>query len=193
MSKAALPAAGLLASILSLAGVCRAAEEAAGNAAFVSYMPPSGSFVCDLPSGWASLEEPSARGMSVHLFGPRRGALRPAYHVHLLVKGAPGFEPILDAIRREREGEPSARRETTPLQAWRVSERSARVFEGRERRLLPAGALPSETAVLHHFYAFLPAGDDYFIVKLTVSEEEFEDYRVEFRRFLKSLRIIGHK
>ena len=193
MKRAAFLAAVLLASGFSFPGVCRASAQTPSNPAFVSYMPPSGAFVCDLPSGWTALEEPSARGMSVHVFGPQRGILRPAYHIHLVLKDTPGFEPILDGIRRERTGESAARWETTPLQAWRVSERSARIFEARERRLIPTEALPAESAVLHHFYAFLPAGDDYFIAKLTVSEEEFEDYRVEFRRFLKSLRIIGHK
>jgi hypothetical protein len=193
MRRTAFLAAGLWASGIFIPSVSRAGEETPNKPASVSYMPPSGAFVCDLPNGWAALEEPSIGGMSVHIFGPQRAILRPAYHIHLVLKGTPGFEPIMDGIRHEREGESAAGRETTPLQAWRVSERSARIFEARERRLIPIGALPAENVVLHHFYAFLPAGDDYFIVKLTVSEEEFEDYRVEFRRFLKSLNIIGHK
>jgi len=193
MRRTAFLTAGLLASGIFNPSVARASEEIPNKSAFVSYMPPSGAFVCDLPGGWAALEEPSISGMSVHIFGPQHGALRPAYHIHLVSKGNPGFEPIMDGIKHERESESAAGRETTPLQAWRVSERSARIFEARERRLVPAEALPAEIVVLHHFYAFLPAGDDYFIVKLTVSEEEFEDYRVEFRRFLKSLNIIGHK
>ncbi|MBI5245187.1 MAG: hypothetical protein HY922_16110 [Elusimicrobia bacterium] len=160
---------------------------------YVSYMPPSGGFVCDVPNGWSALEESSPHGMSTHFFGPRRGLIRPAFHVHLLVKEALGFLPFSEALKRARSSSSAAKREVTSQQAWRVCDRPSRMFEARERRLIPPDALPAESAMLHHFYAFVPAGEDYFIVKLTVDEDEFQDYRSEFRRFLKSFQILGHR
>lgn len=186
--------AGGLAALLFAAALPPAALAQEGPAKqFVSYMPPSGGFVCDVPNGWSALEESSPHGMSTHFFGPRRGLIRPAFHVHFLSKDAQGFVPLSDALRREHSSSSAAKREVTSLQAWRISKRASRMFEARERRLIPPDALPAETAVLHHFYAFIPAGEEYFIVKLTVDEDEFQDYRSEFRRFLKSFQILGHR
>ncbi|HAH05591.1 MAG TPA: hypothetical protein DCM05_03550 [Elusimicrobia bacterium] len=171
------------------------AGPAQGQTASGTYMPPSGSFVCNLKEGWTTLEERSPQGMSVHLFGPAStpGLIPPAYHIHLIQKDTPGFLDISDAVKKTRKKERFAERTPAPPQSVRYAGRSMKLFEVRERRRLPAEALPSEAAVLHHFYAFIPAGDDYFIVKLTVDEEEFEDYRQEFRGFLKGFQIIGRK
>jgi hypothetical protein len=180
--------------MLAVLLLCSAARAFAVEEGFLSYMPPSGSFACDLPaSGWSALEERSVRGISVRLIGPAGARLRPAYQVHFVQKDTPGYIPIMDALKRERACEAPCTRESMPMQAWRISERAAKVFEIRERRRMPQEGLPSEPVMLHHFYAFLPAGDDYFVVKLTVDEEQYNDWRLEFHRFLKTFRIIGHR
>lgn len=175
---------------LLLACVPASAQTAPG-----AFMPPSGSFVCELKEGWTALEERSPRGMSVHLFGPasKPGRLPPAYHIHLIQKDSPGAPSISEAMKKAREKERFAERTTTSAQSARYAGRNMKLFEVRERRRLPAEALPAEAAMIHHFYAFIPAGEDYFIVKLTVDEEEFQDYRLTFRDFLKGFQIVGRK
>jgi hypothetical protein len=170
-----------------LLGTLHAAEPA-----FIPYTPPGGTFTCELPPGWSALEERSVRGISSRMFGPRGDErIRPAYHIHQVQKDTPGFIPLQDGLKSELRCEGACARIATPMQAWRISERGAKVFEVRESRLFPQETLPAEPVMLHHFYAFIPDKEDYFIVKLTVDEDSFDAYRAEFRRFLQKFRLLS--
>jgi hypothetical protein len=157
---------------------------------FSSYVPPSGSFQAEVPSGWSALEIRSPGGLSAHILGPQMRRLRPAYHVHLYQKDAPGFTAPDELLRKARAADKSMGRESSGMESRRVSGRPAKVFEVRETRWLPMDSLPSEPAVIHRFYAFIADGEDLFVASLVVDEEEYESYRGEFRRFLKSMRLL---
>ncbi|MFH1725655.1 MAG: hypothetical protein ABII00_13685 [Elusimicrobiota bacterium] len=170
-------------------------ERAPGSAdpRYVRYSPPSRTFSCEIPSGWTPMEEPTPRGSAVHIVGPQqaRGAWRAAYHIHFFEKDKPGFVPSREALKAARRRD--AGRDVTGMSSRRVARRPARVFQVHEKRLLPAGRLPAELVALHHFYVFVPSGsDDYFVIKLSTTEEAFLDYRRELGRFLESFRVIGY-
>jgi hypothetical protein len=76
--------------------------------------------------------------------------------------------------------------------SWRVGRSPGRIFEVREERVLPEGRLPAKPVRLHHFYAFVSSGaDEYFMIKLSCAEDDFVEYRNEFRRFLRTFRVLG--
>lgn len=158
------------------------------------FRPRNGTFLCEIPEGWTGFEEETPRGVSVHLFGPveAQGLWRAAYHVHSIEGSRPGFLPARDFLKAQRARIKSAQREATELMTWRVDRRPAKVFEVREQRFLPHGRLPAAWLRLHHFYAVVPNGrDDYFLVKLSTTEESYLKYREEFRRFLASFKPTG--
>ena len=145
-------------------------------------------------TGWTAFEQPSPAGTVTHIMGPESApGWRPSYHVHLVERGKPGYREPRAMLKALRRSEDASEREATSLETWRVARKSARLFEVRERRFSPAGRLPAELRALHHFYAYVPGvGEDYFIVKLTTSEDEYLKLRPEFRRFLESMRIVGY-
>lgn len=170
--------------LLSLFALFAAAEE-------IPYTPPSRSFSCLLPSGWTAFEQATPAGTAAHLVGPEGPAgWRPAYHVHSVEKGKPGWRAPREMLKTLRRSDKEAGRSASSLSSWRVARKPARLFEVREKRLAPAGRLPAELLELHHFYAFVPGvGEDYLIVKLTTREADFLELRREFYRFLESLRL----
>lgn len=178
----------LLLSLLLAAGASVAAQEE------LPYSPPSRAFSCTLPLGWTAFEAETPAGPVDHLVGPEGPAgWRPAYHVHVMEKGKPGWRSPRETIKALRRSDDATERSASGLTSWRVARKPARLFEVREERLYPPGRLPQELLRLHHFYAFVPGvGEDYLIVKLTTREEEFLEYRKEFMRFLESLRTTGY-
>jgi len=162
---------------------------------YVPFTPRNRTFACEIPEGWTPMTRQNARGWSTHIFGPAEdaGSWRAAYHIHYYEKGRPGFLPLREFLKTERRRDKYTDRDVTPMTAWRVAKKPAKLFQVREKRILPSHTLPSQLKALHHFYLVLPgSGEDYFVVKLTTTEETYLDYRKEFRRFLKSFRIVGY-
>lgn len=172
------------------------AEVSEGKAgAYRHYVSPRGTFGCDVPAqGWNAMDEETPFGSSARFFGPAEegGAWRAALNVHFLDKAQPGFVPLDDAVKRARRSDSTAERSSTSVRRARVARASARRFEVSERRLLPADRLPASTSVLHHYFAFIPAGDGYFVVKLTTSRETYLEHKALFERVLKSFRVLGY-
>ena len=167
----------------------------ARSPAYRPFVSARGTFACDAPSaGWQAFEEDTPSGSSAHFLGPVEdiGNWRAALPVHLIDKSQPGFVPLDDAVKRERRSEPSAERSAGPVRRARVAHGSARRFEVTETRLLPPDRLPSAPVTLHHFVAFVPAGDGYFIIKLSSSRETYLDRRELFERVLQTFRILGY-
>lgn len=160
----------------------------------VPYTPPSKAFSCTLPMGWTAYEQSTPVGTVAHIVGPETAAgWRPAYHIHVVEKGKPGWRRGRETLKALRRSEDAADRTVTGVNSWRVARKPARLFEAREVRMYPPGRLPAELLPLHHFYAYVPAvGEDYIVVKLTTREAEYLDYRKEFTRFLESLRVLGY-
>lgn len=161
----------------------------------ITYISPSKSFIVDIPRGWEGFESASPRGIATHLLGPELadGGWRAAYHVHYFEKGAPGFAPLREMLKIERRKNRTMRRQVTPTTTWRVDRKPAKVFEVREERITRYGRLPAERLPLHHFYAIVPNGTNaYYMIKLSVTENRYLEYREEFRRFLKSFRITSY-
>ena len=159
------------------------------------YTSPKGTFACDVPvAGWQPFEEETPFGSSAHFLGPMEdaGNWRAALHVHFLDKAQPGFVPIDDAVKRERKSDSLAQRESSAVRRLRVSRASARRFDVTETRLSPADRLPASSFVIHHFFAFVPAGDGYFIVKLSTSRDTYLEYRELFDRVLQTFRVLGY-
>lgn len=160
-----------------------------------AYVSPRRAFSCEVPPGWKAFEEETPWGFSAHFLGPAQaaGAWRAALHVHFIDRRLPGFVPVEETLKRERKADPRTGRETTPLVRWRIGRRAARRFEISETRRLPLDRLPSRPVALHHFYALLPAGDSYFVVKLSTTRETYLDYREAFERVLDTFRVLGQK
>jgi hypothetical protein len=159
---------------------------------YETYAPQGGGFTCDLPAGWTRFMTKTPRGIAAHAIGPELagGAVRAAYHIHLFEQGKPGYQPIAEYMKASRQRAKSSNRQSTAPTSWRVNKGPARVFEVREDRMLPVGKLPSQITTLHHFYALVPLGrNDYFVVKLSTTEESYLEYREEFRRLLKTFRV----
>lgn len=163
---------------------------------FAPYTPPGRLFSCEIPAkGWQAYEHETPRGSSVHILGPALagGSLRAAYHIHFFDKSKPGFVAAEETLRMERERDKDSEREATPPTVTRIQRAAARLFEVRERRIIPGDRLPASPLVLHHYYAMLPAGDGYFMIKLSTTQEDYLDYRKEFKRFLGSFRVLGYQ
>ncbi|PCI37659.1 MAG: hypothetical protein COB53_05840 [Elusimicrobia bacterium] len=158
---------------------------------YIRYSPPSGSFSVEIPEGWVPFEEESPRGTATHIIGPAEasGAWRASYHVHYFEKGKPGFLPAKAAMRVFRNRDKGIDREVGQMTTWRVDKKPAKMFQVREKRILPANRLPAERVSLHHFYMFLPAGrTEYYVIKLSTTEKTFLNYRAEFRRFMSTFK-----
>lgn len=190
-----------LLALLALASPCAARGGAYSELAplpqggLITYTSPSKSFIVDIPRGWESFESETPRGIAAHLIGPKLadGGWRAAYHVHYFEKGAPGFAPLREMLKTERKKNRTMQRQVTPTTTWRVDRKPAKIFEVREQRIAPYGRLPAERLSLHHFYAIVPNGiNAYYMIKLSVTEDKYLDYREEFRRFLKSFKITGY-
>jgi hypothetical protein len=159
--------------------------------AYERYTPPSGSFTAEIPEGWVPFEEESPRGTVTHIIGPAEadGAFHAAYHVHYFEKGKPGWIPPREAMHAFRERDKLSERDVGQMTTWRVDAKPAKMFQVREKRVLPSSRLPSELVALHHFCMFVPAGrHEYYLIKLSTTEKTFLNYRAEFRRFMKSFR-----
>lgn len=163
--------------------------------AYRAFVSPKGTFGCDVPAvGWSAMEEDTPLGSTARFFGPveEGGAWRAALHVHYLDKAQPGFVPIDDAVKRARRSDSTAERSATSVRRARVARASARRFEVNETRLLPIDRLPAAPSALHHYLAFIPAGDGYFIVKLSTSRETYLERKPLFERVLKTFRVLGY-
>jgi len=152
-------------------------------------------FAGEIPAGWSALETESPSGFSMHLLGPAEaeGAWRPAFHVHFMEKGRPGFIPLEAALKRARRSDKLTGRRATPIFRRKVAKESARRFEVTETRLAPSSTLPARPLVLHHYYALVPAGESYFVIKLSTTRDDYLDYRKDFERFLDTFRILGYQ
>lgn len=162
---------------------------------YVQYTPPSRGFACELPAEWTPFESETLRGRAVHVIGPPEadGLWRVSYHIHHFEKGRPGFIRARQTVSAARKGGKAADRVRTQPYTMPLRRKPARIFEVSEERLLPPGRLPSAPVRLHHFYAVIASGkEEYFMIKLSTTEETYLDYRKEFRRFLKSFRVIGY-
>ena len=187
-----LPAMALCLGALAAA---RAAEPPASEQGLIRYSPPSRMFACEIPAAWGSFEQTTPTGRSVHVVGPalKGGTWRAAYHVHYREKGKAGFVSMRQAIKNARHKDATSERESTSATTRRVGKKLAQVFEVREKRMLPTDLLPAALTDLHHFYAVVGAGgEDYIVIKLSVTEAVYLDYRPEFLRFLGSFTVIGY-
>ncbi|MBI4425677.1 MAG: hypothetical protein HY554_18240 [Elusimicrobia bacterium] len=168
---------------------------APAGGAYRSFTSARRTFACDVPvRGWRVFEEETPSGSAAHFLGPSEldGSWRAALHVHYVDKTQPGFLPLEDAVKRARRAEPGSSRSATTVRRWRVARQSARRFEVTETRLIPPDRLPAAPAVLHHYVAFVPAGDGYFLVKLSSARDNYLDYRELFERVLQTFRILGY-
>ena len=157
------------------------------------YAPPSQTFACDLPNAdWHAFEEEEGAGFAVHVLGPDNpaGTYRTGIDIRWIEKGQPGWVPVKRYIDGLRGGEG---RGATAVRPYRVSGMLARVFEIVETRRLPGDQLPSLEDDLHHYYAVIPMGENYFSIKLSSTRDIYLDYRQLFVRFLHSFKPIGYK
>lgn len=162
---------------------------------FERFVPENRAFSCEMPLGWTVFEEEGLRGPAVRMTGPEQadGAWRAVYQVHLLLKDRPGYAPLKDFLKAETRRDKRIAREATVPAAWRVAKKPARIFEVREARFTPPASLPAARLGMHHFYALIPASrDDYFLVKLSTTEDSYLKYRDEFKRFLESFQILSY-
>lgn len=166
----------------------------AADARYAAYESPRRTFACDVPVSWKGFEEDTPSGSAAHFLGPAEadGAWRAALHVHFMETGKPGFVPIEAAIKRAQRPEKATSRQATALTRRRLRGRAARRFEATETRLLPRGRVPSRPVLLHHYYAFLPAGDGYFLIDLSSTRETYQRHRDAFERALDTFRVPGH-
>ena len=178
-------------SLLIAAALLAAPASAREKKIYLPYTPPSGLFSAEIPEGWAASEEETPRGIVTHIVGPSesKGSWHAAYHVHYFEKSKPGFVDSREAMKIFRERDKTTDRDADQMTTWRVDNKPAKMFQVRETRMLPGGRLPAERVSLHHFYMFVPSGrDEYYVIKLSTTEETFLDYRAEFRRFMASFR-----
>lgn len=176
--------------LLMLAAILPAAAQGQMTASFASARR---TFSCDTPKGWPVFEEDTPGGFAAHFLGPAEagGAYRAAIHVRYFEKGQPGFVPIDDALKRERQPDKLTERSATSVARWRVARNTARRFEVTETRQLPPGLLPSQAVLLHHYYAFVASGEGYYIIKLSSTRERYLDYKDDWEKLLATFRIIG--
>lgn len=165
------------------------------KSALKPFSPAARTFIADLPSsGWYAVEEESAVGTVVRIFGPEdpSGRVRATLSVRLIDRDSPSFLPVkrgVDALRAE---DPATSREATPVRPLRVPAGLARTFEVTETRRLPADEGPSAPLQLHHYVAVLPqGGQSYFVARLVTTRADYLDFRDDFVRFLKSFRPLG--
>ena len=153
-----------------------------------TYTPPHREFTCEVPTGWQAFQEETLQGSSVHFMGPAEadGAFRAAIHVHYIQRGKPGFVPLETAVKRERRSDSGTSRDVSPIVFWHAAKAQARRFEVNETRQLPRDVMPSRPVELHHYYVFIPAGDSYFMIKLSSTRETYLNYKADFERLLSS-------
>jgi len=184
----------VLAAVLLAAGL--PPLEAWTRAPTMTFTSARRTFSCDIPwAGWNLFEEDTPFGSSTHVLGPSEagGAFRAGLHIHFIDKDRAAFEPLDGFVKRVRQDERVSGRTATPIRRWRVAKRSARRFEVRETRQLPNGHTPSRGRVLHHYYAVVPAGDGYFVVKLSTTEETYLEHRESYEHLLNTFRILGYE
>lgn len=178
----------------TLGGPASAQIFATSKPTHYTYTPPHGSFSCEVPVGWQSFEEETMQGTSVHFLGPAEanGAYRAAIHIHLIQQGRPGFVPIDAAVKRERRSDSATSRDASPIVFWHTANAQARRFEVTETRQLPREVMPSHPVQLHHYYVFIPAGESYFMLKLSTTQETFLNYKADFERLLSSFQVVAN-
>jgi len=171
-----------------------AGTSAAADRGYVAYTAPGNVFTCEIPKGWQAFGSETPFGSSVHVLGPaeEKGAWRAAIHVHFFQKSKPGFVPFDAMLKRERTPDVTTHRQATVVTRWRVSRGSGRRFDVTETRLLPPDILPAKPVVLHHYYAMVPAGDGYFVIKLSSTQEDYQRHRDDFDHLLSTFLITGY-
>lgn len=154
------------------------------------YQPASRAFACDLPPGWTAFEESEPWGFAVHVVGPddAAGDFRAGIDIHYFEKGQPGFVPAKEYVDELRRGEKASGREATPLRVMRIGNGLGRLFEVSENRRLPFDGLPAQDQALHHYYAVIALGENYYTIDLSSSRESYLDYRETFTDFLRSFK-----
>ena len=186
-----MKAASLVLGLLALAAPALADEKPT-----LRYTPPSATFVCDLPSEeWHAFEEEEGAGFAAHLLGPDNpsGTYRTGIDIRWIEKGQPGWVPVKKYMEDLRRGDTDTDRTSTLIKPYRISGMLARVFEVVERRRLPEGQLPSLEEELHHYYAVVPIGENYYSVKLSSTRDVYYDYRELFVKFLFTFKPLGYR
>lgn len=165
------------------------------KSSWLPFTPAARTFIADLPSsGWHVVEEESAVGTVVRVFGPDdpSGQVRATLSIRLIDRDSPSFLPVKRGVDAMRAEDKATSREATPVRPLRVPAGLARTFEVTETRRLPADEGPSTPIELHHYVAVLPQGGEaYFVIRLVTARADYLDYRADFVRFLKSFRPLG--
>lgn len=165
------------------------------KSSWLPYAPTARTFTSELPTtGWYPLEEESAVGTVVRVFGPEdpSGLMRAVLSVRLIDRDSPSFLPIKQGVDAMRAADKAASRDATPVRPLRVPAGLARIFEVTETRRLPADQGPSAPVELHHYVAVLTSGgESYFVIRLVTARADYLDYRSDFVRFLKSFRPLS--
>lgn len=161
----------------------------------ILYTSTRRTFSCEVPKNWQAFEEETMTGSAAHFMGPSEadGAFRAALNIHFVQKGSPGFVPLEDAVKREKQSDKDTSRDSSSVQFWRVSRNQARRFEVVETRQLPREVLPSRPMVLHHYYVFVNASDGYFMIKLSSTRETYLNYKADLERLLSTFQILGYQ
>ena len=172
----------------ALAAILLFASCGARAAELVRYAPASNAFSCDIPADWTAFEENEPAGTAVHIFGPESasGAYRAGLDIRYAERGQPGFrsfKKIIEDLRRQGGG-----REATAVRAFKIPSSLARVFEVSESLRLPPGASPSLEETVHDYIAVVPAGESYYVIRLSSTREVYLDYKDFFFNFLKTFR-----
>ncbi|MHB2026158.1 MAG: hypothetical protein ACYCPQ_05920 [Elusimicrobiota bacterium] len=186
MKKNAAAFAGFAALVTAMVfSFCAQSRAAAGT----PYTPSSGAFSCVLPPGWIPMEE---AGGLIHILGPQspNGDYRAGIDIQLMRAGDPGFVSYKDELKRLREGFGGGDEvDAAPVKGLKVSGALARFFESNESRFLPDDRLPASRVALHHFTAFIPSRNDYYLIDLSCTRQTYLDYRGLFMEFLGTFRI----
>jgi hypothetical protein len=159
---------------------------------WIRYVPASRLFSGEIPSeGWWPMEEETAQGPVFRLLGAdsQSGAFRATLSLRFFDKDTPGFTPIKAAMETLRKDGGETGRSITPIRPVRMALGLARTFEVVERRRLPVDDGPAIEEELHHYVAVVPVGEAYYLIRLVSSRANYLDYRDDFVRFLKSLRV----
>ena len=163
----------------------------ATKARYVGYSPQSRLFSAEVPAqGWFPVEEETARGVVVRLYGPDSpsGGFRSTLSIRFFDKDTPGWTPAKQQVDALRKSDSEGRRSATPVRPLRINLGLARIFEVNETRRVPSEEGPSFEEELHHYVAVVPVGEAYYIVRLISDRTSYLNYRDDFVRFLKSMR-----
>ncbi|MBI5211049.1 MAG: hypothetical protein HY927_13850 [Elusimicrobia bacterium] len=183
-------AAAVLWTALGAPRPSRASGPGAGEPAYSS---GSGLFTCQVPPGWHAFEETEPTGSAVHLLGPDdpAGVYRAGLDIHFVDGSLARAQPMKAAIEFLRRQDKLAQRQSTQVKRVSSGRGLARVFEVWETLFLPPDLAPSVEARVHHYVAVIESGSDYFVIRLSSSEEVYLDFRDDFLRLVKTFRVKG--